>query len=159
MPTSYARAESAGSVPWASNPPGPVAPWDNQTMLKELRATQVSGELRRRWFADEHFDLIVWFAEDDTVDGFQLCYNLGHAEHALTWDRSSGYRHDRVDDGESSPTRNRTPILVADAHFPASQILSRMESSCDSVDAPIRTVVVEKIRAYAEGHLRGAPRR
>ncbi len=123
-------------------------------MLKELSTAQLPGEPRRRWYADEHFDLIVWLAEDDNVDGFQLCYDLGHAEHALTWDRSNGYRHDRIDDGEGSPTRNRTPILVADGHFPASEILSRVEASCDRVDAPIRTVVVERIRAYAERHLR-----
>ena len=128
-------------------------------MLKELPATQVPGEPRRRWFADEHFDLIVWLAEDDTVDAFQLCYDLGHAEHALTWDRSRGYTHDRVDDGEGSPTRNRTPILVADGHFPAGEILSRVQGSWEHVDAPIRRVVVEKIRAYAEGHPGGAPPR
>lgn len=128
-------------------------------MLKELPATQVPGEPRRRWFADEHFDLIVWLAADDSVDGFQLCYDLGRAEHALTWDRNRGYHHDRIDDGESSPMRNRTPILVADGHFPASEILSRVQDSCDQVDAPIRGVVIEKIRAYAEGHPRGAPQR
>jgi hypothetical protein len=126
-------------------------------MLKELPASQVPGQPRRRWFADQHFDLIVWLAADDTVDGFQLCYDVGRVEHALTWDRSRGYHHDRVDDGESSPTRNRTPILVADGHFPASDILSRLEDSCDLVDASIRSFVVKKIRAYPAAHRRGAP--
>ena len=119
-------------------------------MLKEFPTTQVPGEPRRRWFADEYFDLIVWLAEDHSVDGFQLCYDLGPSEHALTWDRSNGYHHDRIDDGESSPTRNRTPILVADGHFPVQEILSRFEDSAAQVDASIRSLVVEKIRAYAE---------
>jgi hypothetical protein len=52
---------------------------------------------------------------------------------------------------------NRTPILVADAHSPASEILGRVEDSCDRVDASIRSVIVENIRAYAEPHLCGAP--
>ena len=119
-------------------------------MLKELPTTQVPGEPPRRWFADEHFDLMVWLAEDHSVDGFQLCYDLGRSEHALTWDRRNGYHHDRIDDGESSPTRNRTPILVADGHFPVQEILSRFEDSAVQVDASIRSLVVEKIRAYAE---------
>jgi len=126
-------------------------------MLKELPATQVHGEPRRRWFADEHFDLIVWLGEDDRVEGFQLCYDLGHAEHALTWDRNGGYSHDRIDDGESSPTRNRTPILVTDGHFPGSEVLSRLEASCAQVGAPIRSFVVEKIRAYTDRQRGGAP--
>ena len=128
-------------------------------MLKELPAAQVPGEPRRRWFTDEHFDLIVWLAADDRVDGFQLCYDLGHAEHALTWDRSGGFSHDCIDDGESSPTRNRTPILLADGPFPAGEILSRFEQGCDQVEASICSLVVEKIRAYAEGHSGSTPRR
>ena len=128
-------------------------------MLKELPATQVRGEPRRRWFVDEQFDLIVWLAGDHTVDGFQLCYKLGHAEHALTWNRSGGYSHDRIDDGESTPTRNRTPVLLADGPFPAAEILSRFEPSCDQVEASIRSLVVEKIRDYAQGQSGSMPRR
>ena len=120
-------------------------------MLRELSTTQVRGEPRRRWFADEHFDLIVWLADDDGIDGFQLCYDFGRAEHALTWDRSRGYRHDRVDDGESSAVKNRTPILVADGDFPAGEICSRFDEACEQIDVSIRSLVVEKIRAYGEG--------
>ena len=119
---------------------------------------QVPGELRRRWFTDAHFDLIVWLTADNGVEAFQLCYDVAHCGHALTWSRLSGYSHDRIDDGESSPMRNRTPVLVADGQFPADEILRRFEESCEQVDASIRSVVAEKIRAYTAGH-RGPPGR
>jgi hypothetical protein len=30
-------------------------------------------------------DLIVWLREDETVQGFQFCYDKDDIEHALTW--------------------------------------------------------------------------
>ena len=45
-------------------------------MLRELRdVRQVPGESRRRWFASDYFNLIVWYDDDDEparVSGFHL---------------------------------------------------------------------------------------
>ena len=117
-------------------------------MLRELPTRQIASEPRRRWFRDDRFDLIVWWTSGG-IDGFQLCYARGGLEHALTWTRSGGYSHSRVDDGEAGPLTNQTPILVADGDFPAREIVSQFEESSAQVDPAVRNFVIEKTRAYA----------
>lgn len=120
-------------------------------MLKEAPAKQVEGEPRRRWFTDEYFDLIVWYAEDGSLHGFQLCYDRAHSEHALTWTRTAGWSHNRVDPGEENALKNLTPVLLADGEFPAGEVIRRFEESCSEIDEEIRDLVVEKAREYAGG--------
>ncbi len=85
--------------------------------MREVRdCRQVPGEPRRRWFSSGEMDLIVWCDEQGAPVGFQLCYDLGREERALTWKPETGYTHDFVDDGESgAPTAYKgSPILVPD---------------------------------------------
>ena len=87
-------------------------------MLRELAdVRQIPGEPRRRWFADDYFDLIVWFNKKGESIGFQLCYDLPGEERALTWHKNTGFSHRRVDDGERQRPYKATPILVADGSF------------------------------------------
>ena len=44
---------------------------------------QREEEGHRRWYVDEAMDLIVWFEDSDVV-GFQLCYDKGSDEKAVT---------------------------------------------------------------------------
>jgi hypothetical protein len=118
-------------------------------MLKEMSVGQQSGRARRRWFTDEDFNLIVWFSEQGAPDGFQLCYDRRGHEHALTWTEDAGYRHDRIDDGEGNPTKNRSPILVSDGAFAGTDALERFEMSSAEVEPPIRQFVAQKLREYA----------
>ena len=54
-------------------------------MLAEVEhVRQRAGEPRRRWFASDDLDLIVWLDEADRFVGFQLCYDKGRSERALT---------------------------------------------------------------------------
>ena len=42
-------------------------------MLREIKdVRQIGDEPHRRWFTDEHFDLVIWEEEAEIV-GFQLC--------------------------------------------------------------------------------------
>jgi len=41
----------------------------------------------------------------------------------LTWTQGSGFDHNLIDDGESSPLKNLSPILLTDGLFPASEVL------------------------------------
>ena len=83
-------------------------------MLSEIKKTrQEEGEPYRRWFTDEDHDLIVWYDAEGKILGFQLCYELGPNERALTWIRGKGYAHNRVDDGETGFFMHKmSPILV-----------------------------------------------
>ena len=81
-------------------------------MLVEASSQTVVDGHTRQWFADDFFDLYVWFDSSSKVEHFQLCYGKPRDEHALTWS-AAGVSHHRVDDGEENPAKNRTPILLA----------------------------------------------
>jgi hypothetical protein len=104
---------------------------------------------RRRWYTGEEIDLIVWFSEQGRPDGSQLCYDRKGHERALTWTETTGYRHDRIDDGEGNPTKNRSPILVSDGVFPAADVLKRFETSSIGIETHIKEFVTQKLREYA----------
>ena len=64
----------------------------------------------------------VYFKEDGGIFGFQLCYDLNKNEHAFTWRKDEGFAHNLIDDGEGTPFKNMTPILVPDGVFPFEHI-------------------------------------
>ena len=122
-------------------------------MLTEIRsARQVKGEPVRRWFADEALDLIVWYADDGGIAGFQLCYREDREEKALTWLKGRGFFHNRVDDGEPAGARHKmTPILVADGAVDKDRVLADFLEAARELDAGIGTFVAERLRAYPRG--------
>lgn len=118
--------------------------------LREYPVYQHKGEPRRRWFTDDFFDIFVWFHKDTTITGFQLCYDKQVKERALTWVRGRGFRHDLIDDGEATPTKNRSPILVRDGEFPASEVLVLFITSSGGIEDPIRSLIIEKLCRYGD---------
>ena len=109
------------------------------------------GNLLRKWFTDEFFDLIVWFDDQALVVGFQLCYDKGHDEHALTWKQPSSYYHQRVDDGENRPGKHKsTPILVPDGTFDLRRLADQFKTQSKKIDPAISAFVYEKVLAF--GH-------
>lgn len=93
-------------------------------MMKEIQnVRQVPGETKRRWFTSEEMDLIVWLDEKNMPAGFQLCYDKGKHECALTRSQQNGFSHMAIDDGEQSTNigYKATPVLTscsaADMHM------------------------------------------
>ena len=89
-------------------------------MLYEIKGIkQYPGEPKRRWFFDRTLDLTVWFDDEDEIVRIQLCYNKPQEPYALTWDKETGYRHHRIDDGEGErPGKPKgIPILLKDGTF------------------------------------------
>ena len=121
-------------------------------MLREMRNTrQISREHPRRWYMDEDMDLIVWFGEAGSIVGFQLAYDQLHSERALTWKFSSGFHHEKVDDGEDRPGKYKaTPILIPDGKFPASLIAERFKVRAENIDDEISNFVYNKLLEYPE---------
>ena len=95
-------------------------------MLTETKnVRQIDGEPRRRWFWNDYFDIIVWFSDDNEIIGFQLCYDKSKRQRVLTWNKGTGYSHDKIDDGEGDPGKPKgTPILMADGIFEKEKISS-----------------------------------
>jgi hypothetical protein len=122
-------------------------------MLKEVVPTrQVKGEPRRVWYLDDDMDLIVWYAEQGAIIGFQLTTDKRAQEHALTWFERKGFSHHRVDDGEGRPGRPKmSPILVEDGALDAGLLLERFEERAQHLPAALRECVRGKLREYGGG--------
>lgn len=118
-------------------------------MLREIgQVRQVPAEPRRRWFADDYFDLIVWLDPNDEILGFQLCYDKCGIERALTWHRKTGFSHNQVDTGELERPYKATPILVSDGWFDQAAIAGRFKEDSGAMDAQVAEFVLEHLRRY-----------
>jgi len=117
-------------------------------MLREIPVTQTEQEPRRRWFADEYFDLVVWLSDTSTVVAFELCYDGPRVERAVRWSGDHGYGHFRVDTGEETPMRNRTPILISDGSFPKEQVVAGFSQASATLDPAIRTFVLRRLQEF-----------
>jgi hypothetical protein len=81
-----------------------------RSVLREIKSVkQERGTGRRRWFESDGLDLVVWLDASGNVTGFQLCYDFGQGEQALTWREGTGFAHSNVDAGDETPLKNRTP--------------------------------------------------
>ncbi len=130
-------------------------------MLSEIRnARQVQGEGFRRWFSDDYFDLIVWYADSGALVGFQLCYDKKHRERALTWTVDHGFQHNRIDSGEVPGHVKMAPVIVADGDFDAARVARRFAEASTGMDPEIARFVRDAVGGYpASPASRKAPRK
>ena len=110
----------------------------------------VRGDYDRRWLNDDFFDLIIWYRTDDTIYGFQLCYDKPYWERALTWMSDRGFTHMQVDSGEHVYPPNQTPILVPDGSFPADTVLHEFMRRSSALPVEVRRLVTDKISEFAQ---------
>lgn len=117
--------------------------------FRQVRQEPVPG--RRRWFDDDMlpFELIVWYGPAGAVEGFQLCYNLGQGEHALTWRAGTGFAHNAVDGGSGGPFSNLTPILVPDGAVPWGDLTKRFADCSASLEPALRELVSARLATRA----------
>jgi hypothetical protein len=131
------------------------APSNRRTsvLVEQKNVRQIRGEGYRRWFSDDYFDLILWCdppcREPADIIGFQLCYDRGGRERALTWTRARGYSHEQVDTGESQPGGMKaSPILVADGLFDSAGVGGRFREAARNLEPSLTEFVLEKLAAY-----------
>jgi hypothetical protein len=125
-------------------------------MLREILAVrQDRPELRRRWFQDEFFDLYTWQTHSGAIAGFQLCYDLGGRERALTWRRDGNFSHHRVDHGSGAGGYPATPLLAAERRFPHRYVRTRFTLHAATLDAISRNFILDKMREFGRHCARG----
>ena len=107
---------------------------------------QVLGEPRRRWFASERCDLIVWLRDDGAPEGFQFCYDKDGDERALSWRPHLGLSHMKVDYGGDVTDSRGTPLLVPDGAFDPARMLRLFESEASQVPPEVAALVTDKLR-------------
>ncbi|MGE5626111.1 MAG: hypothetical protein ACM3ZT_11255 [Bacillota bacterium] len=122
-------------------------------MLREIAdVRQIDGEPLRRWFTDEHFDLVIWVNERRDIVGFQLCYDKTNSERALTWRADSGFSHNAVDSGEKPAGRYKaTPILAADGAFEPESVAAKFLGQSGVLDSRSCDFIYLKLLEYPNG--------
>lgn len=118
-------------------------------MLQEVAVAQKEKGIYRRWFEDEYFQLIIWYdLHTGGTLGFQLCYDISHDAHSVTWMDGEGIIHNKIDDGSRPFRHPSSPVLVADGIFPAEMVLKRFTESCGSLEAGISELVISRISGF-----------
>jgi len=97
---------------------------------------------------DEDMDLIVWFAPEDRIIGFQLCYDKSTKQKALTWLEQEGYRHCRVDEGDNPGKIKSSPVLEMDGYFDREGIRRRFRENKGDIPENIADFVCDRIMHY-----------
>ncbi len=115
-------------------------------MLHEIKnVKQEPGGGRRRWFETDGFELVVWLGARGEVTGFQVCYDFGRGQHALTWRENSGFAHAAVDGGDASPLRNEVPVLTPDADVPWLEIARAFDAHSATLEPALRGLVRDRL--------------
>ena len=128
--------------------PAPDVKW--RAVLHEIKnVRQESGPGRRRWFESDGLDLIVWLSPRDEISGFQLCYESLRGPHALTWRVDGGFTHCEVDEGDATPFKNETPVLVPDGRVPWARIRGLFDERSAALEPGLREFVQEKLVTQA----------
>lgn len=114
-------------------------------MLTEHRNVRQEPGQRRRWFDDDGMELIVWLDPDGAVNGFQLC----HDQEALTWRRGRGFENGRIDEGDATPLKNQTPIIVPNGEVPWERLIADFSARGARLEPALRDLVLARLRARA----------
>ncbi|OUD13896.1 hypothetical protein [Thioflexithrix psekupsensis] len=118
-------------------------------MLKEITVhRQDESDRIKRWFQNSYFDLFTWQDLNGDILSFQLCYDRRGRERVISWDARHGFEHSCIDDGESMPNRNMTPVFGQDALFSDQHVVQAFENASCGIDPEIGQFVLKQLRAF-----------
>jgi hypothetical protein len=119
-------------------------------MLEEFKNVAQTRETPgyRRWFSDAAMELIVWYSPEGVVRGFQLCYDREGRERAFTWHVDAGMVHTGVDEGDDSPLRNDSPVLVPDGVPRVDSVLEQFRERAKDLEPALTALVTAKLEAF-----------
>ena len=116
-------------------------------MLIEKTITQQAGEPRRRWFAGAAMDLFLWLGQDGGVVQFQICYDKGPGEKAVTWTAGQGLRRHAVDDGTGGVLRMKSsPTLVPGGDVDLEPVCSLFEQQAGKLEHELYTFIMRHLQ-------------
>ncbi len=119
-------------------------------MLHEIKnVKQEPGPGTRRWFESAGLGLVVWYDDASTVTGFQLCYDFGQGQHALTWRASGGFTHAAIDTGDATPLKNESPVLTPEGDVPWQELIRRFDAESADLEPGLRQLVHDRLTERA----------
>ncbi len=120
-------------------------------MLTEFQLKQDEPSSIKRWFQDDYFDLFIWQNNFGQIISFQLCYDRLGNERVISWDQERGFGHHRVDDGESSPYKNMTPIFIKEGVFLSyNEVVPKLIQSGRQISQDITSFILQKLNEYVQ---------
>jgi hypothetical protein len=120
-------------------------------MLYEINKVKQDSELlEKKCFADDYFDLVVWRVKADRFIAFELSYNKLKDQHCIRWSKDRGFRHSRVDEGDESPRKNQSPLLLSAGDFPKEKILAKFLLEGTDLESEVFRFVKEKLESYTK---------
>ncbi|MEG3638795.1 hypothetical protein [Magnetococcus sp. PR-3] len=115
--------------------------------LREIPSAQTveADGCLKQWFQGEDLDLFIWLQEG-VLYRFQLAYDRQRVEHLLQWQRDQGLRHFIMDDGESNPLKNQSPIMLSGGAVPWAHVIEKFEKASQTLNQPwvIKIIAVLK---------------
>lgn len=120
-------------------------------MFYEIKnVKQLKGQDYRRWFTDDYFDLFIWYGPDKKISSFQLTYDKGHKERAVTWKRGGSITHTGVDDGEDNPMASMTPLLESDGVFDNIAVAEQFKDAAREIEPKLADFVYTRLLRFFE---------
>lgn len=127
--------------------------------LREIGSVrQENTGRRRRWFQSPDLELFVWQDSDGNPVAMHLCYDRHQHERALVWDARTGFAHHVVDTGETTPRRDRTPLLRPGGTMPYFEVYARFLAASAFLDQVVRSFVLARLGEWRMARF-GRPRR
>jgi Uri superfamily endonuclease len=118
-------------------------------MLKESQnIRQTPGENFRRWFSDDHFDLITWQTISGELSAFQLCFDKTGRERAIVWQQGQPLEHYLIDSGEPGPRHNLAPIMLEHPIADLPLLLAEFKSRTTEIDPTVRDFVLTTLQTH-----------
>jgi hypothetical protein len=124
-------------------------------MLREISGEgNVHSKAGCRWFRSEHADLYVWPEANesgDRIGAFEYCYRQLDTELRVSWSSRGGFRHARVEDGESNPLRNDSPLVVPGSSPDVSMAARHFREEGLGMDPGIYRFILNLLYEQVEG--------
>ena len=114
-------------------------------VLREIVTERQPQPAERRWFTSEHADLYIWQDPSGSISGFEYCYRTGAREYSLRWNMRRGIEYAVIDDGESVPLRNNSPIAIMIDKPDWDLLLQHFRAESRSVDTGLYQFVLHKM--------------
>ena len=117
-------------------------------MLRRIESP-ANHKSNRLWFSDSDHDLFVWLDASGNPAAFQFSYDKNINEHAISWSLENGYRHDRIDDGESGDGRYKmSPIMTPNGDFDNRKIADIFKAISQNLEPTLVTFIYQQLLGW-----------
>lgn len=114
-------------------------------MLSEVKQPRADGVRSRRWYRSEAADLYIWSGGRGEITAFEYCYRTAGGEYSVLWDIGRGFEFGGIDDGESSPLKNRSPIRVHDGRPPWGLIARHFRREARGLEPGVFRFILDRL--------------